>query len=559
MISPGLAQPSPHSATIQILSPQVTDIMAAGEVLDAWGAVVRELIENALDAQARRIQLQLDLPSQALEITDNGWGMSWADLQVCCLPHSTSKIPTDQGLPNVQTLGFRGEALHSLVQVAEVTIASRVNLQEPGWCVAYNQFGEVQQIQTLAMAPGTKITVKNLFQAWPQRQQPPHVRDLQRIIYQAALCHPQVTWQVHNGSRAWFQLSAGQTALDILLQIFPQLHPGDLQAWATPQLELVIGRPDRYHRRRPDWILLAVNGRCVQVKGALGEDLQHTLLQAWQHTLPRHRFPLCFAHFQIPSDQVDWHCHPGKQELYLANPLAWQDMLKTALRDLNQIATSPESPSITASLGIKTNRAAESAGAYGRGVALLNSAHALSRQPELNVLAQVHQTYIVVEHPTGLWLVEQHIAHERVLYEQLRADWELVTLDQPIQLERLTPAQIEQLTHLQMPPDPFGQSLWLIRQAPKILQNRPDLAAALWELSLTNQFQDALVATACRSAIRNGTPLGLAEMQTLIEQWHRTEQPRTCPHGRPICLRLEESSLARFFRRHWVIGKSHGI
>lgn len=544
---------------IHVLSPQLTAIMAAGEVIDDWGAVVRELIENALDAQAQRIQLHLDVSGQSLEITDNGWGMSWANLQVCCLPHRTSKIPTDQGLPEVQTLGFRGEALHSLAQMGAVTIASRANPQEPGWCVAYNSQGQVEQIETIAMAPGTKITVKHLFQAWPQRQQPPSLRPIQRIIYQAALCHPQVTWQVHNGRRVWFQLSGGQTAQDIILQIFPHLNPGDLQAWITPELELVIGRPDRYHRRCPDWVLLAVNGRCVQLKGDLGQELQQTLLQAWERTLPRHRFPLCFAHLQIPSAQVDWHCHPGKQELYVANPQAWQDILKTALRDLNQITTSPEPATITPSLGIKTSRAAELAGVYGRGVALLNSANPLPSQPELKVLTQVHQTYILVEHPTGLWLVEQHIAHERVLYEQLQANWALVELESPIQLEGLTPPQIEQLTQLWMPPEPFGPSLWLIRQVPKILQDHPDLAAAVWELSLTHQFQAALVATACRSAIRNGTPLGLGEMQTLIDQWQRTEHPQTCPHGRPIYLRLEESSLARFFRRHWVIGKSHGI
>lgn len=558
MISPGLAQNS-DTASIHILSPQLTEIMAAGEVMDDWGAVVRELIENALDAQARRIQLHLDIPNQALEITDNGRGMSWADLQVCCLPHSTSKIPTDQGLPQIQTLGFRGEALHSLVQVAEVVISSRVNAQEPGWCVTYNSHGEVTQSQTIAMAPGTKVSVKHLFQTWPQRQHPPNLRAIQRVIYQAALCYPQVTWQVHNGSRAWLQLSSGQSAQDILLQIFPHLHLGDLQAWVTTDLELVMGRPDRYHRRHPDWILLAVNGRCVHVKGNWGQDLQQTLLQAWQHTLPRHRFPLCFVHLHIPSDQVDWHCHPGKQELYVANPQAWQDLLKTALRELRQITPAPGSTTLTVNFDLQGGRVAETEGTYGRVTALLQPANHIPRPSELKVLAQVHQTYILVEHPTGLWLVEQHIAHERVLYEQLRSDWELVDLEPPIQLERLTPPQIEQLTQLRMPPEPFGQTLWLIRHAPKILQNRPDLAAALWELSLTREFPDALVATACRSAIRNGTPLGLGEMQTLISQWQQTEQPQTCPHGRPICLRLEESSLARFFRRHWVIGKSHGI
>jgi DNA mismatch repair protein MutL len=177
----------------------------------------------------------------------------------------------------------------------------------------------------------------------------------------------------------------------------------------------------------------------------------------------------------------------------------------------------------------------------------------------LRAVAQIHQTYIVAEHPTGLWLVEQHIAHERVLYEQLLSHWELTELTPPILLDHLTPAQVEQLQQLGLTIEPFGQQLWSARSAPALLANRADCSEALQELSQGQNLQTAIVATACRSAIRNGTPLELYEMQNLLEQWQKCQQPRTCPHGRPIYLPLAETSLARFFRRHWVIGKSHGI
>jgi DNA mismatch repair protein MutL len=178
---------------------------------------------------------------------------------------------------------------------------------------------------------------------------------------------------------------------------------------------------------------------------------------------------------------------------------------------------------------------------------------------ELRAVAQVHKMYILAEHPTGMWLVEQHIAHERVLYEQLCDRWQLVPLESPVILNHLTPAQVEQLQRLGLDVEPFGEQLWAVRHAPEILTKREDCGAALLELSLGGDLQTAQVATACRSAIRNGTQLSLSEMQTLLDQWTRTRNPRTCPHGRPIYLALEESSLARFFRRHWVIGKSHGI
>jgi DNA mismatch repair protein MutL len=177
----------------------------------------------------------------------------------------------------------------------------------------------------------------------------------------------------------------------------------------------------------------------------------------------------------------------------------------------------------------------------------------------LKAIAQVHNMYILAEHPAGVWLVEQHIAHERVLYEQLHDRWQIVSLEPPIILNQLSGAQVEQLQRLGITIEPFGEQLWAARSAPESLVPRQDCAEALLELSLGGNLEAALVATACRTAIRNGTPLSLSEMQTLLDQWQHTRHPRTCPHGRPIYLPLTESSLSRFFRRHWVIGKSHGI
>ncbi|MBF2029950.1 MAG: DNA mismatch repair protein MutL, partial [Oscillatoriales cyanobacterium C42_A2020_001] len=161
--------------------------------------------------------------------------------------------------------------------------------------------------------------------------------------------------------------------------------------------------------------------------------------------------------------------------------------------------------------------------------------------------------------PTGVWLIEQHIAHERVLYEQLSDRWQMVVLEPPIILSELTSAQLEQLQRIGIEVEPFGEQTWIARTAPTLLAKRQDCADALMELSLGGDVQMAQAAIACRSAIRNGTPLTLQEMQQVLDQWQQTRNPRTCPHGRPICLSLEESSLSRFFRRHWMIGKSHGI
>ncbi len=177
----------------------------------------------------------------------------------------------------------------------------------------------------------------------------------------------------------------------------------------------------------------------------------------------------------------------------------------------------------------------------------------------LKAVAQVSNTYIVAEHSGGMWLVEQHIAHERVLYEQLCDDWQLVPVEPSIILYQLSPAQVSQLQRIGLEIEPFGEQLWAVRNIPAPLQQRDDCAEAILELSWGGDLQTAQVAVACRSAIRNGTPMNQQEMQTLLDNWQRTRNPRTCPHGRPIYLSLEESALARFFRRNWVIGKSHGI
>jgi DNA mismatch repair protein MutL len=167
--------------------------------------------------------------------------------------------------------------------------------------------------------------------------------------------------------------------------------------------------------------------------------------------------------------------------------------------------------------------------------------------------------YIVAEHADGLWLVEQHIAHERVLYEQIRDRWEVVPLAAPIILQNLSAAQVEQLGRIGLDRGEFGENLWAVRSVPKLLSGHPEIAAALLELSQGGDLAAAQVAIACRSAIRNGTPMSQPEMQRLLDQWQRTQNPRTCPHGRPIYLALEESSLSKFFRRSWVVGKSHGL
>jgi DNA mismatch repair protein MutL len=561
---------------IGTLPTDVVHLMAAGEVIDSLAAVVRELCENAIDAAATRITVIVWADQWRIQVADNGRGLSLVDLHQAATPHSTSKIKTCDDLWRITSLGFRGEALHSLAQLSNLTICSWAADGENGWRVQYRQDGYPLDWQQVAIAPGTVVTADQIFGTWAARRNglpslAQQLRSIQLTIQHLALCHPHITWQVQQGDRPWFALSGGQTERDILPQCIRDVTVTDLRnverslnlsallkdsvaSPAEPEIATVsvlAGLPDRCHRHRPDWIKVAVNGRIVQCP-----ELEHTILGAFRRTLPRDRYPVCIAQLQIPPSYIDWNRHPAKSELYLHHLEVWQSELQAAIAQVFQQHPEAIADGFYRPRTGQLIKTAEQANAYGSRQVQPNPAPSPS---PLKAIAQVHQMYIVTEHPTGVWLVEQHIAHERVLYEELCDRWQTVPLEPPIILRDLTPQQVEQLERLHLTVDPFGEGIWAVRTAPAALAHRADCAEALLELSQGGDVDTALVATACRTAIRNGTPLTLAEMQTLIDQWQGTRHPQTCPHGRPICLSLEESSLSRFFRRHWVIGKSHGI
>jgi DNA mismatch repair protein MutL len=570
------------SPPIKPLPSDVVSLIAAGEVIDSLAAVVRELSENALDAQASRLVISLLPEAWRVKVADNGEGMSLDDLRNCAKPHSTSKIAHFNDLAKITSLGFRGEALHSLAQVCELEIASRyaIDPQGMGWHLRYDNPGEPITEKPTAIAPGTIVTGSNLFGNMPVRRQglpslSQQLKEVQAIVANLALCHPQVNWQVWHNERLWLNISPGKTAQDILPQLLKQVHHHDLQfvsqqvkifdncglqslekaqsmAFPLPPLEknglveVTLGLPDRCYRRRPDWVKVGINGRVVRLP-----QLEQTILMTFSRTLPKDRFPICFLNLTISPNHIDWNRHPAKAKIYLYPLNFWQ---KTISEIIEQgLRLFPQTLSIAAQ-----NKRVEKLLKNKNSNIIPNTSNEIRLMP-LKAVAQVRNTYIVAEHSSGLWLIEQHIAQERVLYEKLQRDWEFIGLDTPIILTKILNYQVEQLQRIGLEVEEFGREMWAVRTIPKILSRRDDRQDALIELSLGGDLETAQVATACRSAIRNGTPMNLSQMQDLLDSWRITKNPRTCPHGRPIYLSLEDSSLSRFFLRHWVIGKSHGI
>jgi DNA mismatch repair protein MutL len=349
--------------------------------------------------------------------------------------------------------------------------------------------------------------------------------------------------------KPYLSLWAGDSAADTIAQILKRVERSDLRTVEQDGVVATIGLPDRYHRPRPDWIGVAVNGRYVNCP-----PLLQVIQSAFHRTLPRDRHPLCLIQLRVSPEEVDWNRHPAKQELYLQKvtdyQVAVQTAIEAALADCEPIATKRSRQFL-----LDNRRCQDSPPdtAISKPTTLLEEPNRYTTAPltPIKVLAQVQNTYILVEHANGLWLVEQHVAHERIRYEQLLEEWQFVSLPEPLLLKDLSDRQVERLETLQLSPTPFGDNLWAIRHMPQMLQDVPDLAVALRDLSNCTDLDAARVAIACRTAIRNGTPLSPAEMQIVIDRWRVTGNPHTCPHGRPIYLTLTETDLARFFRRHW--------
>ncbi|MGQ9865237.1 MAG: DNA mismatch repair endonuclease MutL [Pseudanabaenaceae cyanobacterium] len=528
---------------LQPLPIPLRQAIAAGETIDSLAAAVRELAENALDAGASRIDIEVECGDHLhLRVRDDGMGMTPADLAIAAQPYTTSKIAQLSDLQNVRTLGFRGAALFGLACLGDLSICSRMATGD-GYQGIYDRQGNLQgELRPQGMAPGTIVQVRNLFAAVPQRQAAlpsaaQQMRQLQQTVYRVAIAHPAITWQVHWNRRLWFALWPGQHPADLLPQMLRNTPPAALARLHLPWLDLVVGRPDRLSRPRPDWLLVAINGRVVQCP-----ELTETLQQTLAKTVPRHRYPVCVAHLRVPPATVDWNRRAAKDAVYLQEVSQWQQRLADA------IAQALAGPTSTPARWL---RLAEATAAY--------TTQAPSPTPGIRAIAQVRNTYILAEHPGGIWLVEQHVADERAIFEDLVGSGSIVPLDPPLVLEGLDTEGAMTLQQGGMELEPFGPQTYLVRSLPQVLVNHPDRMEILRELSQTEDVLALQATLACRCAVRNGTPLALPALQNLLDRWQRCRNRHTCPHGRPICLNLEDSTLARFFRRNWQIQNNSSI
>jgi DNA mismatch repair protein MutL len=572
---------------IRRLTEPVTLKIAAGEVIDRPASVVKELVENAIDAESERIEVALREGGKSLVVVrDDGEGLLREDLHLAFERYATSKIQTEEDLYSIETLGFRGEALASIAAVsrARITSCSRAGTGAHTLEVSGGTVGEV----TPASRPaGTTIEVWDLFFNVPARARflgSPRTEFMHanRVIQRLALLSPSIGWTVTHEDREVFSAPAVASLHDRLAQVYgTDVANGMIPLEAARggiTVSGFISRPDLRRGNRRDQSFV-VNGRFVSDRG-----LSFVLASAYRGILRPGSYPIAVIHIDLPHEQVDVNVHPRKEEIRFADARQVQDTVAAALQKALSSRQVVAPLSRTGSGGAagtaepradyreKTQALSFDLPREMRLSGQIRAAEKVRVHADRRVIGQLQSTYLLVEAPDGLEIVDQHIAHERILYEGLRDEWGAAGIVRQI---FLIPARVEvafetasvlagrheELERVGIILDEFGGGTFLIREYPRALADEQTkrgfqevieslVGALASEGSLKEPLFDRLLRElACGAAIKAGEPIPLAEAQALVEQLMTLENPYFCPHGRPIVFNIERDELDRRFQR----------
>ena len=647
---------------IHVLSERVANQIAAGEVVERPASVVKELLENALDAGSTRIRIHVEAGGKkVIQITDNGCGMVRDDAMLAFERHATSKIKNTEDLLSVATLGFRGEALPSIASVARLHLETRAAEESAGTVIEING-GKMIRVEEAGLPLGTSITVRDLFFNTPARKkflkaESTELSHIASLVTHYALAHPEKHFELHSATNALLVAPPvaghrervyqvfGQETLDQLIPLaavqplermgLPQpppwrrdpeedaekLEPGEVR------LHGFVSKPEIQKLNRNS-IFIFVNGRLIRDR-----LIQHALTDAYRNILPPTVFPVVLLFLEMPTAEVDVNVHPSKTEVRFRQHSVIHDFVRDSAREalmkarpvpqfLSEINAQPRAgQALTpgARGGDGTNApwrdlAEPVAGGFALqaqavppttahlefegGIAVeANAAVALARAPEITIpdhgcappieqephtpptleslrtlrpVGQIRNSFILAVNEDGLWIIDQHVAHERVLFEKILRQRaaervESQRLLMPLVLE-LTPAQqaifgeiAEELAHNGFEAEPFGTRSVAVKVAPAGVdasQVEHMLSEIFEQLSREDQAINleavrARIAAsiACHAAIKVNMPLEQNKMEWLLAELAKTQHPMSCPHGRPIVLRYSMQDIQKAFKR----------
>lgn len=597
---------------IQILPENLANQIAAGEVVERPASVVKELIENSLDASASEIFVEIEKGGKSLiRVTDNGCGMKKDDAFLCLERHATSKVSNAEDLFALHTMGFRGEALPAIASVTRLRLTTRSVDDESGWQI-YAEGGTIRQADAVGVAPGTVVDVRNLFFNTPGRRkflrkdetEFGHIAD---VVSRLAMSRPDVHFRLsHNGRNiieAYRHNRLEERAAAMLgRNVAADLLMVEADSGNGEMLVGLLGTPG-VSRSTTNTIYTYINGRFVRDR-----VVQHAILEAYRSLLEKRRYPIAVLFIDMPPETVDVNVHPTKHEVRFRNQQQVHDFIVSALRDrLQQVSFKPAHVHVPSTFHTQTinqppaystpqtpeqqvyrERVQESLAAFNEKVTSTPSIAAVStvkgeiegwstgrlehRQlPEgWRLIGQYLNSYLLCQADEELVLIDQHAAHERIGFERLRKQMaedgiesQSLLFPTVLELEHREAAvlteHLDDFARFGFEVEAFGGRSFTVKSVPALVADVDverlvrDLAAELNEIGRAGQLDDeierVLAVLACHSMVRANQALSLSEMQQLLHDLADIDFGSCCPHGRPIMHRLAKREVEKLFHR----------
>ncbi len=566
---------------IRVLPDNLVNQIAAGEVIERPASVVKELVENALDAGASRVRVELEAGGRGrILVEDDGCGMEPEDLPLALERHATSKLRSERDLFAIATLGFRGEALPSIASVSRLTLASRTAAAAQG-CRLRVEGGRPAAPEPCGLAAGTRVEVEDLFFNVPARRKflrapATELSHAVTLLEHYALARPDVAFSLLHEGEEVLNLAPARSRAERFFTLFPELPAEEFAevAHRTEAAEVtgLAGAPARtLSTARCQFTL--VNGRFVRDR-----LIQHAVVQAYENTHPRGRYPILLLNVEVDPSRVDVNVHPAKREVRFSEGQAVHWAVLCGLRRaIAPGAPLPEAPAaFPAPAAFRPAWTPETPAVRERGALFEIGATAPVHGSEwpaspppapLRALAQWRGSFLLCDSPEGLAIVDQHVVHERIRFEQLRRFLEVPGPRQPFLHPRpyALPRSVahraaemaELLTAQGFEAEGFGEGRVAVRSAPAFLAES-EVSALLDEFfgsagevlrTPRDQWRKVLVMRSCRGSVMLHDPLTPEKMQFLLDTLFALGVPLTCPHGRPIVYTLREADLLAKFDR----------
>ena len=574
---------------IQILPDELASQIAAGEVVERPASVVKELVENAIDADSRRISIRIcDAGRTLIEVSDDGSGIPPAEIPLAVARHATSKINAAEDLFHIRTLGFRGEALSSIGAVSRMRITSQ-NIGQKIGSVVLVEGGKTISINPIGGVSGTVVQVNDLFYNTPARlkflkRDLTEKQQIDGLVTRYSLAYPDKAIHLDHDGKTVLQTTGNGNRREILAQLYGvDLARQLLEVIFEEGKSTITGfiSPISVNRSNRKDITFFVNGRWVQDSALIS-----ALLKAYQTYLMVGRYPLSILFIEIDPEDVDVNVHPAKSEVRFKKPDEIFSTVQRAVRralmaysPVPQIAPTPwrsEPWFSTSGMDTGTKISASTPEGLSQQPEAENErvtdangeqAQLVSGIPLLRLIGQIGATYLVAEGPDGLYLIDQHAAHERVLFEKMsrqkgkiatQALLEPVLIQMPPQSASILEENLRLLNEIGFELEEFGQNTFRLSAMPAIFGQRDPRAAISSvvedfeedETPLAGLIEEKMIARICkRMAIKGGSVLSAEEQNELMRSLEACASPRTCPHGRPTMIHLSVELLERQFGR----------